>query len=281
MRRSPAAPAALLRFDGARRRDPAVAQWFADRPGELGAMARRWFNAMRRRGADVRELVHDGCAVACVGDAPFAYVNAFRAHVNVGFFQGAFLPDPAGLLEGTGRFMRHVKLRPGRAPDAKALEALVGAAYEDIVAKLGGGASPPEKGGRMPAKKAKANEDADASGRIDARIAGLGDWRGPMLAKLRAAIRAADAGIVEEWKWDVPVWSCDGIVCTGETYKSAVKLTFARGASVADPAGLFNASLEGHTRRAIDFREGDAVDAKALQALIRAAVAANRSRKKG
>jgi hypothetical protein len=108
-----------------------------------------------------------------------------------------------------------------------------------------------------------------------ARIAELGDWRGETLARLRMLIKEADPDVVEEWKWNVPVWSHDGIICTGETYKKAVKLTFAKGASLKDPARLFNASLEGNTRRAIDFPEGGKVDEKAFQALIRAAVALN------
>jgi hypothetical protein len=112
---------------------------------------------------------------------------------------------------------------------------------------------------------------------IDARIKELDDWRGKTLARLRAFIKQADPDVVEEWKWNVPVWSHDGIICTGETYKSAVKLTFAKGASVKDPARLFNSSLEGNTRRAIDFREGDDIDADALKALIRAAVAVNKA----
>jgi hypothetical protein len=114
---------------------------------------------------------------------------------------------------------------------------------------------------------------------IDARIKELDDWRGKTLARLRAVIKQADPDVVEEWKWNVPVWSHDGIICTGETYKSAVKLTFARGAAVKDPAKLFNSSLEGNTRRAIDFKEGDDIDADALKALIRAAVAVNKSAK--
>ncbi|MDE7523290.1 DUF1801 domain-containing protein, partial [Ligilactobacillus salivarius] len=118
---------------------------------------------------------------------------------------------------------------------------------------------------------------APASALIDAKIAALDDWRGEMLAKLRALILAADPEVVEEWKWSVPVWSHDGILCTGETYKQTVKMTFAKGASVPDPAGLFNSSLEGNTRRAIDFREGDKVNEKALKALIMAAVALNQS----
>lgn len=111
---------------------------------------------------------------------------------------------------------------------------------------------------------------------IDARIAELGDWRGETLARVRALIRRAEPDVVEEWKWrGVPVWSRAGILCTGETYKNVVKLTFAKGAALADPAGLFNASLEGNTRRAIDIREGEEIDGKALQALVRAAAAHN------
>jgi hypothetical protein len=113
---------------------------------------------------------------------------------------------------------------------------------------------------------------------IDARIKELDDWRGEMLARIRMLIKHADPEVVEEWKWrGVPVWSHAGIICTGETYKSIVKMTFAKGASLEDPAGLFNASLEGNTRRAIDFHEGDKIDQKALKALIRAAVALNTS----
>ncbi|HXF78307.1 MAG TPA: DUF1801 domain-containing protein [Usitatibacter sp.] len=110
---------------------------------------------------------------------------------------------------------------------------------------------------------------------IDSRIRELGDWRGKMLARLRKLIQQADPNVAEEWKWNVPVWSHDGIICTGETYKTAVKLTFARGASLPDPKKVFNSSLEGNTRRAIDFREGDNVDEAALKALVRAAVELN------
>lgn len=120
-----------------------------------------------------------------------------------------------------------------------------------------------------------------ASALIDARIEELGDWRGEMLAKLRALIHKADPDVVEEWKWGGPVWSHDGLICTGETYKTAVKLTFAKGAFVKDPKGLFNSSLGGSTRRAIDFHEGAKVDATAFKALIRAAVAFNSSASRG
>jgi hypothetical protein len=115
---------------------------------------------------------------------------------------------------------------------------------------------------------------------IDARIQELGDWRGETLARVRALVRAADPDVVEEWKWrGVPVWSHDGIICTGETYKNVVKMTFAKGASLADPSGLFNSSLDGNTRRAIDIHEGETIDGKALKALIRAAVALNVSKR--
>ena len=120
-----------------------------------------------------------------------------------------------------------------------------------------------------------------ASALIDARIASLGDWRGPMLARLRALIKAADPDVVEEWKWSNPVWSHDGLICTGESYKKVVKTTFAKGASLPDPSGLFNSSLEGNTRRAIDFHEGEEVDEKALKALIQAAVALNKAALRG
>ncbi|HTM72976.1 MAG TPA: DUF1801 domain-containing protein [Pseudolabrys sp.] len=128
----------------------------------------------------------------------------------------------------------------------------------------------------------KKGKGGDAPSRlIDARIKELRDWRGQVLARVRGIIKQADPDVIEEWKWrGVPVWEHDGIICTGETYKAVVKLTFAKGASLEDPAGLFNASLEGNTRRAIDIREGDKIDEKALKTLIRAAVALNTSRKK-
>lgn len=126
-------------------------------------------------------------------------------------------------------------------------------------------------------KKSGMASGESAARLIDERILELADWRGALLARLRAIVRNADAEIVEEWKWNVPVWSRDGIVCTGETYRSAVKMTFAKGAALSDPSHLFNSSLEGNTRRAIDFREGGAIDERALKALIRAAVALNRT----
>jgi hypothetical protein len=127
-------------------------------------------------------------------------------------------------------------------------------------------------------KKSEPASGPAASALIDARIAELGDWRGEMLSRLRALVRAAVPDVVEEWKWrGVPVWERAGIICTGETYKSVVKLTFAKGASLEDPSGLFNSSLEGNTRRAIDFHEGDEIDEQALKTLVRAAAALNTS----
>ncbi|HYJ96668.1 MAG TPA: DUF1801 domain-containing protein [Burkholderiaceae bacterium] len=130
-------------------------------------------------------------------------------------------------------------------------------------------------------KKTPTKAAESASALIDAKIAELGDWRGPMLARLRALIQQAVPGVTEEWKWSTPVWSHHGIVCTGETYQKAVKMTFAKGASVPDPSGLFNSSLDGNVRRAIDFHEGDKPDEKALKALIRAAAALNQSAARG
>ena len=124
-------------------------------------------------------------------------------------------------------------------------------------------------------KSAAANRDPSAAQLISERIADLGDWRGETLARMRKLIREADPSVVEEWKWGGPVWSHDGIVCTGETYKKAVKLTFAKGASLKDPKKLFNSSLDGNVRRALDIPEGEAVDAAAFKALFREAVAAN------
>lgn len=126
----------IFRVAGGQRRDPAVESWLSEGPTALRTLARTWFEYMRECGADVRELMHDGCPVACVGDAPFGYVNAFKSHVNVGFFRGAGLMDPAGLLEGSGKRMRHVKLTPGVEPNNPALRKLIIAAYRDIRASL-------------------------------------------------------------------------------------------------------------------------------------------------
>ena len=126
----------LFRLSLGVRRDPSVEAWLARQPGELGAIARTWFSRVRASGLDVLEMMHDGCPVACVKDVPFAYVNVFKAHVNVGFFLGAELPDPPGMLEGSGKRMRHVKLKPGAEVDSKALGTLILAAYEDVKRRL-------------------------------------------------------------------------------------------------------------------------------------------------
>jgi len=130
-------------------------------------------------------------------------------------------------------------------------------------------------------KKGTTKQAGSAADLIDARIEELGDWRGETLARIRALIKAADPGVTEEWKWENPVWSHDGLICTGESYKKVVKMTFAKGASLKDPSGLFNSSLEGATRRAIDVHEGEKLDEKALKALIKAAVAFNTASARG
>ena len=274
----------LFRFASAVRSDPRVEAWFTGLTDPMRLMAREWFEQMRGCGPDVRELLHDGYPVACVGEAAFSYVNAFKAHAAVGFYRGAMLPDPARLLEGDGKRMRHVKLRPGKALDGKALEQLITAAYRDMRQQLGQEnsslkkAATPMKTSTSAATKAKAT--ASPSKLIDGRIKELGDWRGETLARIRTLIKQAVPDVVEEWKWrGVPIWEHGGIICTGETYKDYVKTTFAKGASLKDPSGLFNSSLDGGTRRAIDFRKGDKINEKAFKALILAAAELNASKK--
>lgn len=126
----------FLQFNGAFERDPAIDAWMKDHAGAMGNLAHQWFEAMRKCGDEVRELLHDGCPVACLGDAPFAYVNIFTSHVNVGFFHGAALADPARLLQGSGKSMRHVKLKPEASIDTAALSDLIEAAYSDIKARV-------------------------------------------------------------------------------------------------------------------------------------------------
>ena len=140
---------------------------------------------------------------------------------------------------------------------------------------------PTERKERQTMSKSGSRNDKSPSRMIDERIKELGDWRGKMLSQLRTLIKQADPEVVEEWKWRVPVWSHDGLICTGETYKNVVKMTFSKGAALEDPSGLFNSSLDGNTRRAIDFHEGEKIDKEALKALIRAAVTLNASRAHG
>lgn len=129
----------LLRFNAAMKHDPAIDAWMKEHAGELGAIAQQWFELMRKCGDEVRELLHDGCPTACLGDAPFGYVNVFASHVNVGFFHGATLPDPARLLQGNGKSMRHVKLKSGAATNFAALSTLIESAYSDIKARVENG----------------------------------------------------------------------------------------------------------------------------------------------
>ena len=128
-----------FRLPGGVKRDPVIDAWIKERSGELGSIAQKWFQALRESGDDVQELMHDGCPVACVADAPFGYVDVFKAHASVGFFHGASLPDPAGLLEGSGKYMRHVKLRPGVVRELAALDGLIDQAYRDIKTRLEAG----------------------------------------------------------------------------------------------------------------------------------------------
>jgi|GEM_PF-232894 len=165
----------LLRYPSAAKRSPAVDAWMRAHRGELGAIAQRWFELMRGCGDDVRELIHDGAPTACVDDAGFAYVNAFTAHVNVGFFRGASLADPARLLEGTGKFMRHVKLRPGRDVDEEALRRLIEDAYADMRRRVEGEREAcretrvPSAGSRSRGARATGSADPDPTRRADPR----------------------------------------------------------------------------------------------------------------
>jgi hypothetical protein len=253
------------------RRNHAIRTWFSTHDHQLGQLARVWFEAMRSCGPDVREALHDGCPVACIEDAPFGYVNVFTSHVNVGFFRGALLPDPASLLHGTGKLLRHVKLRPDQEPDNQALLALITAACHELRTQLQIAVTSSSRRATTMAKTKPASP------------ANNDDWRQTILERVRLLIQKAAPDAVEEIKWrkpsngmrGVPVWSHGGILCTGETYKNYVKVTFAQGAALPDPAGLFNASLTGGTRRAIDLHAGDKLNEKAFQALIRAAVELN------
>jgi hypothetical protein len=216
------------------------------------------------------------------GDAP---VQAYIAAIP-GWKRELAAPAAAGRVQATGGTLpRHPRARRVR----RGADGVVGSAG-GRAAGLGrreraqgtrARASKQREHSRMKTTKSPSKSIEPASGLIDARIEALDDWRGEMLSRLRALIKEALPDVVEEWKWAIPVWSHDGIVCTGETYKKAVKITFAKGASLADPSRLFNASLEGKVRRAIDFHEGDVPDEKALKALFRAAAALNKAAARG
>ena len=215
------------------------------------------------------------------GQGWFVSFHVFTHYVKVTFFKGVSLrPEPPA---GTAKDARSIDIHEGDFDEAQLASWIRQAAAmpgwgsvepqpKKAAASSSTSTTPPAK--RGPTALAGASE---ASRLIGQRIVELGGWRGDTLARVRAVILAADSAIVEEWKWNVPVWSRGGIICTGEAYKNAVKLTFAKGAALKDPARLFNSSLEGNTRRAIDIREGDAINERALAALVRAAAALNTS----
>jgi hypothetical protein len=209
----------------------------------------------------------------------FLGIHVFTRYVKVAFFRGASLrPLPPG--DSKSPDMRYLDIHENDRLDEARLTAWVKQASR-LPGWIPGSPSATGPREEMGMKKGSARQNGSPSRLIDARIAELGDWRGRTLGRLRALVKQADPDVVEEWKWEVPVWSHDGLICTGEVYKEVVKMTFARGAALEDPSGLFNSSLGGNTRRAIDFREGEAIDAKALKALVRAAVKLNQSKARG
>jgi hypothetical protein len=215
------------------------------------------------------------------GQGWFVSFHVFTHYVKVTFFKGASLrPEPPA---GTAKGARSIDIHEGDFDEAQLASWIrqaaampgwgsMGPQPKKAAATSSTSTTPPAKRGPTPLAGA-----SEASRLIGHRIVELGGWRGDTLARVRAVILAADSAIVEEWKWNVPVWTRGGIICTGEAYKNAVKLTFAKGAALKDPARLFNSSLEGNTRRAIDIREGDAINERALAALVRAAAALNTS----
>ena len=227
---------------------------------------------------DVRKAVKWNSPFYGVGEQGwFLSFHCFTKYVKVAFFRGTSLhPLPPGESKGKDTALpRHSRGRPARRSAACRL----GEASQPIARRtnVSGATTAMKKATSMKKSGAKEAKAADSpSQHIDARIKELGDWRGEMLARIRSIIKQADPDVVEEWKWrGVPVWEHDGIICTGETYKAVVKMTFAKGAALDDPTDLFNSSLEGNTRRAIDFHQGDKIDEKALKALIREAAALN------
>jgi hypothetical protein len=262
--------------------DAPVQAYVAALPGWKRDVGRRLDALVVRAVPGVRKAVKWNSPLYGVeGKGWFLSLHAFTHYVRVAFFRGAALrPLPPGT--STNEDTRYFDVREGEALD----EAQLAKWVKQAAALPGWVPQPPQpraklsKEGTMKHSTTK-QDGASASQRIDQRIAELGDWRGETLRRLRALIKEADPDIVEEWKWmGTPVFSHDGIVCTGETYKSVVKMTFAKGASLKDPSRLFNSSLDGNVRRAIDIREGDEIDVRALKALIRAAVALNVAGKK-
>jgi hypothetical protein len=278
--------------------DAPVRAYIAAMPGWKRDIGRRLDALIERAIPGVRKAVKWNSPLYAVeGEDWFLGIHCLTNYVKIAFFRGAALhpvppvgsknPDTRYLHIHAGDELDEARLTDWvkQASQAGSTIKKAGTAMKKSVAKRPAAEADKadkadeadeadEKGGA--GAGAGAGEDA-AAGLIDAKIAELGDWRGEMLARLRAIIRQADPEVVEEWKWSVPVWSHAGIICTGESYKKAVKMTFARGAALDDPAQLFNSSLEGNVRRAIDVHEGEEIDEKALKALIRAAVKLNTS----
>ena len=258
--------------------DAPVQAYIAAMPGWKRDVGRRLDALIVRTVPGVRKAVKWNSPFYGVEDQGwFLSFHCFTKYVKVAFFRGTSLrPLPPGESKQQGSALpRHPRGRPARRSAARRL----GEASQPIARRtnVSGTMTAMKKATSM--KKSGANEakaGASPSRHIDARIKELGDWRGETLARIRSIIKQADPDVVEEWKWrGVPVWEHDGIICTGETYKAVVKMTFAKGASLDDPTDLFNSSLEGNTRRAIDFHQGDKIDEKALKALIREAAALN------
>jgi len=249
-----------------------VRAYLAAMPGWKRDVGRRLDALIVRTVPEVRKAVKwNSPFYGIEGRGWFVSFHTFTSYVKVTFFMGTSLrPVPAG---GTGKDARWIDVHEDDL-DEKQL-----AKWIRQTAALPGW-NPSVKGKEAKMKKAGSKATGSASQSISNRIAELDDWRGEILARVREIVKEADPDVVEEWKWENPVWSHDGIICTGESYKKAVKLTFAKGASLKDPAHLFNSSLEGGVRRAIDIHEGEKIDARALKALIREAVAFNVAGKK-
>jgi hypothetical protein len=262
--------------------DAPVQAYLAALPGWKRDVGRRLDALIARTVPGVRKAVKWNSPLYGVeGQGWFLGLHTFTSYLKVAFFRGTSLrPVPPG--DSKSKETRYLDLHEGDELD----EAQVAKWIRQAAALPGWGAPGRKKSGRIEragTAKTRGREPASeqpASRRIDQRIRDLAGWRGETLARLRALIQKADPEITEEWKWAVPVWSHEGIVCTGEAYTKVVKLTFARGAELPDPLHLFNASLAGNTRRAIDVHAGEQVDARAFQALVKAAVARNRARAK-
>jgi len=261
--------------------DAPVRAYIAAMPGWKRDVGRRLDALIERAVPGVRKAVKWNSPLYAVeGEDWFLGIHCLTNYVKIAFFRGAAL-HPLPPVESKNPDTRYLHIHVGDELDEARLTAWVKQASQAGSTMKKAGTAMKKSVAKKPAAEkggagAGAGEDT-AARLIDAKIQALGDWRGAMLARLRAIIRQADPDVVEEWKWSVPVWSHAGIICTGESYKKAVKMTFARGAALDDPARLFNSSLEGNVRRAIDLHEGEEIDEKALKALIRAAVKLNTS----